>query len=286
MKKPGRNDPCWCGSGKKYKFCHMSSDEKKSRSRSASSRRKGIIIKTTEEVEGIRAACRLTRETLDLVDSRIRPGITTEEINDWVHDFIVSSGGRPAPLNYRGFPKSVCTSINEEICHGIPGKIKLREGDIINVDVTAVVGGFYGDASRMYLMGTVSPEAGRLVQVSRECLYRGIRVVKPGRHFGDIGRAIQKHAERHGFSVVRDYTGHGVGVEFHEPPNVLHYETSAPGEEIRPGMVFTIEPMINAGTYRSRLLSNGWTAVTRDGKLSAQWEHTILVTESGSEILT
>ena len=282
MRRPGRNDPCWCGSGRKYKRCHMNSD----RNGRVNKTPAGILLKTPPQIEGIRAAGTITRRALDLVASRIGPGVRTDELDGLVHDFLISEAAVPAPLNYRGFPKSICTSINEEICHGIPGPTVLEEGDIVNVDVTTIKDGYYGDASRMFLIGDVDPAASRLVQIARECLYRGIKAVKPGRHFGDIGSAIQIHAEKNGFSVVRDYTGHGVGVGFHEPPNVLHYGRKGSGEVIEAGMVFTVEPMINAGTYRSRLLSNGWTAVTRDGALSAQWEHTVLVTPGGYEILT
>lgn len=280
----GRNDPCWCGSGKKYKKCHLPID----RAGVADTNRlpSGILIKTEEQVAGIRAAGKLTAEILDLVAERIRAGITTNEINDWVHEETIARGAIPAPLGYRGFPKSVCTSLNEEICHGIPSDTVLKEGDIINVDVTTILNGYYGDSNRMFLIGEVSEPARNLVRVARECLYRGIAMVKSGSRFGDIGWVIQDHAERNGFSVVRDYTGHGVGLEFHEPPNVCHYGKKGTGDLILPGMVFTIEPMINAGTHRCRLLSDGWTVVTRDGGLSAQWEHTVRATEKGVEILT
>ena len=280
----GRNDPCWCGSGKKYKKCHLRSD--RAGGSSIGTTTNGILIKTEEQVAGIRAACRLTREILDMVAERIRPGITTNQIDSWVHEMTIARGAVPAPLGYRGFPKSACTSLNEVICHGIPDDTVLKGGDILNVDVTTILDGYYGDANRMFLIGKVSEKARKIVQVARECLNRGIRMVKAGNRFGDIGWAIQDHAERNGFSVVRDYTGHGVGVEFHEPPNVCHYGKKGTGEVIRPDMIFTIEPMINSGTYRSRLLSNGWTAVTRDGALSAQWEHTVRATKHGVEILT
>ncbi|MFH1037784.1 MAG: type I methionyl aminopeptidase [PVC group bacterium] len=280
----GRNDPCWCGSGKKYKKCHLADNGAASPPPERMS--DGIPIKTEKEIAGIRAAGRLTAEILDLVAGRIRAEIKTNEIDSWVHEYTVARGAVPAPLGYRGFPKSVCTSLNEEICHGIPGVIVLKEGDIINVDVTTILNGYYGDASRMFMIGRVSKQARKLVGVARECLNRGIRMVKAGNRFGDIGWAIQEHAEGNGFSVVRDYTGHGIGSEFHEAPNVCHYGRKGTGKLIRPNMVFTIEPMINAGTYKCRLLPNGWTAVTRDGSLSAQWEHTVRATESGVEILT
>ena len=284
MIKLGRNDPCWCGSGKKYKKCHLRSDlEKHSLPTQTSS---GIILKTKEQIDGIRAASRLTGEILDMVAERIRPGITTNEIDSWVHEMTIARGAVPAPLGYRGFPKSTCTSLNEVICHGIPDETVLKGGDIINVDITSILDGYYGDASRMFLIGKVSEKARKIVRVARECLDRGIRVVKAGNRFGDIGWVIQEHAERNGFSVVRDYTGHGVGVEFHEPPNVCHYGKKGTGEMIRPDMVFTIEPMINMGGWQHKLWDDRWTAVTADGQRSAQFEHTVLVTESDVEILT
>ncbi|MEA1927223.1 MAG: methionyl aminopeptidase [Candidatus Auribacterota bacterium] len=280
----GRNDPCWCGSGKKYKKCHLSIDQ--ARHSHPGKTRAGILIKTEGQIDGIRAASRMTAQLLDMVAGRIRAGITTNEIDSWVHEETIARGGIPAPLNYHGFPKSVCTSLNDEICHGIPDKTILKHGDIINVDITTILDGYYGDASRMFMIGEVSDKAREIIEVAGECLSRGIRMVKPGNRFGDIGWTIQEYAENKGFSVVRDYTGHGVGIEFHEPPNVCHYGKRGTGELIQPDMVFTIEPMINAGTYKCRLLSNGWTAVTRDGALSAQWEHTVRVTGDGVEILT
>ncbi len=283
----GRNDPCWCGSGKKYKKCHLPSDLARGEVPPAGGRsRAGIPIKTEAELAGIRAAGRLTAKLLDLVAERIRAGVATAEIDSWVHEATVAAGGVPATLGYRGFPASVCTSLNEQICHGIPDGTVLKAGDIINVDVTTILNGYYADASRMFLIGEVSPEARRLVEAARECLNRGIRAVRAGGHFGDIGGAIQECAESQGFSVVRDYTGHGVGREFHEEPSVFHYGRRGSGPRIEADMVFTIEPMINAGTYKTRLLENGWTAVTRDGSLSAQWEHTVRATARGSEILT
>ncbi len=282
-----RNDPCWCGSGRKYKKCHLPSDlARPGSSNAAGQSRGGIPIKTADEVAGIRAAGRLTARLLDSVAGRIGPGVTTAEIDALVHEETVAAGGVPAPLGYRGFPCSVCTSLNDQICHGIPDETVLRAGDIVNVDVTTILDGFYADASRMFLIGTVSGKARRLVETARECLYRGIRAVKAGNRLGDIGGAIQEHAEAAGYSVVRDYTGHGIGREFHEEPTVYHYGKKGTGQLIAADMVFAIEPMINAGTHKSRLLDNGWTAVTRDGSLSAQWEHTVRATERGVEILT
>jgi len=246
-----------------------------------------VVLKTAAQIEGIRKSCYLTRDILDQITERIRPGISTEDINGWVDEMTRAGGTIPAPLNYRGYPKSTCTSINEQVCHGIPSpKIFLKEGDILNIDVTCILNGYYGDSSRMFLIGEVSPQAKELVKVTRECMERGIAQVKPGNTLGDIGHAIQQHAESHHFSVVRAMVGHGTGIRFHEPPDVLHYGKPGQGMRLVPGMVFTVEPMINVGTYEIKVLDDGWTAVTLDGELSAQWEHTVLVTEDGVEILT
>jgi methionyl aminopeptidase len=264
-------------------------DRAAQRSRRPASRRRSrpIIVKSREQVAGIRRASQLTKEILDALEERIRPGITTEEINSWVHEYTTAKGAVPAPLNYRGFPKSVCTSLNEVICHGIPTPERvLKEGDILNVDVTSILDGYYGDSSRMFLIGEVSDEARRLVRVTKECLDLAIAQVRPGNHIGDIGCAIQEHAESHGYSVVRQFVGHGTGVEFHEAPDVYHYGVPGTGAELVPNMVFTIEPMINVGGIGVKVLEDGWTAVTSDGELSAQWEHTVLVTEDGVEVLT
>lgn len=284
MKNIARNAPCPCGSGKKYKKCHLKQDQQNKRW--GHGNRSGIIIKTPEQIEGIRKSSQLTCQILDLLEERIQPGMTTNEINEWVHDYTISHGAYPAPLNYRGFPKSVCTSLNDVICHGIPDDTVIQEGDILNVDVTCVLNGYYGDSNRMYCIGEVSETAKKLVRVSKECLDLGIEQVKPFNTIGDIGHAIQKHAEQQGFSVVRDFCGHGVGIEFHEDPQVPHYGVPKSGPVLMPNMVFTIEPMINAGRYQSRILSDRWTAVTVDGSLSAQWEHTMVVTEKGVEVLT
>lgn len=246
----------------------------------------GVIIKTDEQVAGIRKSCQLTKAVLDMLAERIAPGVTTEQLDAWAHEYTLAHGGIPAPLNYRGFPKSICTSINEVICHGIPGPRVLQAGDILNVDVTSIVDGYYGDASRMFLIGEVTPEARRLVEVTRECLDLGIAQVRPGNTLGDIGHAIQQHAESHGYSVVRLFVGHGTGVHFHELPNVHHYGTAHTGMTLLPNMVFTIEPMINIGAYDVKMLDDGWTAITADGSLSAQWEHTLRVIPDGVEILT
>lgn len=244
------------------------------------------LIKSRDEIEGIRKSGRLTKEVLDIVGERIKEGVTTNEIDRWVYDYTIEHGGYPAPLNYEGFPKSVCTSINEVICHGIPDDTVLKEGDIINVDVSTILDGYYSDASRMFIIGSISKEALQLVNASKECLSIGMGQVKAYNSFNLIGNAIEKHAKSNGFSVVRDYCGHGVGIEFHEEPQVDHYAKRDKGLIMLPGMVFTIEPMINAGKFRCKTLSNGWTVVTADGSLSAQWEHTIAVTENGFDILT
>jgi methionyl aminopeptidase len=287
MKKLSRNDPCWCGSGKKFKHCHLQQDRSLHRAaRLAGPDLSGVIIKTEEQIEGIRQSCQLTREILEALDERVVAGITTEEIDRFVHAYTVDRGALPAPLNYRGYPKSICTSLNEMVCHGIPDGTVLKEGDMLNVDVTCILDGYYGDASRMFLIGEPSEHALGLVEVTRECMNLGIGQVKPGNTLGDIGHAIQQHAEVHGYSVVRKFVGHGTGVRFHEPPDVHHHGRAHTGMMLQPNMVFTVEPMINAGGYHVKILENGWTAVTRDGSLSAQWEHTVRVTEDGVEILT
>ncbi len=315
----GRNDPCHCGSGKKYKACHLNADQAAQRGAGAAPglgapglgapglgapaawtrqvqrlgeagerlrRNNPGLIKTPEQIAGIRRSCQATRRILDLLEERIRPGVTTEEINTWVHEATLAEGAIPAPLNYRGFPKSVCTSVNEVVCHGIPEARVLKDGDIINVDVTCILDKYYGDASRMYLLGAVAPAARKLVQVTKECLALGIQQVRPGGVVGDIGQAIQAHAEGAGFSVVRDFVGHGVGLRFHEEPQIPHFGTRGRGHPLLPGMVFTIEPMINAGDWRVEILDDGWTAVTLDGSWSAQFEHTVTVTATGVEVLS
>ncbi|MGK5090991.1 methionyl aminopeptidase [Deltaproteobacteria bacterium TL4] len=285
MKTLSRNDSCWCESGKKYKRCHLKHDSLNSaHAKPAASKR--TIIKTEEQIEGIRKSCQLTKRTLDMLEDRIRPGITTNDINEWVHDYTLQNNAIPAPLNYRNFPKSVCTSLNHVVCHGIPDDTVLKEGDILNVDVTPILNGYYGDASRMYIVGETTDEAVKLINVTKECLDLGIQQVRPYGTVGDIGAVIQNHAESHGYSVVRDFAGHGTGIEFHEEPQVLHYGKKNTGTILLPNMIFTIEPMINLGRYECRILADGWTAVTVDNSLSAQWEHTVLVTKTGFEILT
>jgi methionyl aminopeptidase len=255
-------------------------------------RSQGFIVpgigfqKTNEQIEGIRKSGVVTKGILDYVESKIKAGVTTDDINTWVNEYTESHNGIPAPLNYEGFPKSVCTSINDVICHGIPDDTVLKDGDIINVDVTTIVDGYYSDASRMFKIGNVSKEASDLVDVTKECLMLGINAIKPYVSVYEIGRAIEPYAKEHGYSVVRDYGGHGVGLAMHEEPHVDHYAKVGKGMILLPGMVITVEPMLNAGSYETAILDDDWTAVTMDGSLSAQWEHTIVVTETGFEILT
>ncbi|WP_411681979.1 methionyl aminopeptidase [Clostridium thailandense] len=285
----GRNDECWCGSGLKYKKCHMHFDEKleelKSQGHIVPSR---DIIKNKEQIEGIRKSARINDGVLDLISKNIKEGMSTEEINRLAHDYTLEQGGVPATLNYHGFPKSICTSINDEVCHGIPGKdIILRSGDIINVDASTILNGYYSDASRMFTIGDISEEAEKLVDVCKECLYKGIEAVKPWGFLGDVGAAIQEYAEGKGYSVVRAFGGHGVGLKFQEEPFVSHVGNRGEGMILVPGMVITIEPMINIGGYEVFIdAENDWTALTEDGSLSAQWEHTILITEDGVEIIS
>lgn len=286
--KINRNDTCWCGSGKKYKKCHAEFDEKYE-----ALKRKGLmmpprsLVKNSEQIEGIKNSAKVNNGVLDLVEEKIKEGMSTEEINTLVYNYTVEHGAIPAPLNYEGFPKSVCTSINYEVCHGIPDKnIILKNGDIINVDVSTIKDGYFSDASRMFEIGDVSEEAKHLVKVAKECLDKGLEAVKPWGFLGDIGAAVQEHAEKNGYSVVRDFGGHGVGIRFHEDPFVAHIGTRGEGMVLVPGMVFTIEPMLNQGDYHVFVdADNDWTALTEDGSLSAQWEYTVLVTDTGVEIL-
>jgi methionyl aminopeptidase len=284
--KISRNTLCPCGSGKKYKRCCLNKPSSTQPSDLQYAKKHRIRIKTPEQIEGIRRAGQLVIETLDLAAPHIRPGVTTDEINTMVHEFTIRNGAIPAPLNYRGFPKSVCVSINEVICHGIPGDRAFKEGDIVNVDVTSILDSYYADASKTFLVGTPGPEAQKIVNVSRQCLAEGMAVVMPGNTVGDIGYAIQSYAEGQGCSVVREFVGHGVGVDFHEAPQIPHYGKAGSGVRLVPGMVFTIEPMINLGKRELLVLDDGWTAVTKDGSLSAQFEQTLLVTETGVESLT
>jgi methionyl aminopeptidase len=246
-----------------------------------------ISIKTPEEIEKMRVAGRLAAEQLEMIEPYIKPGVTTDELDRICHDYTINvQDAIPAPLDYRGFPKSICTSVNHQVCHGIPGDRKLKSGDILNIDITVIKDGFHGDTSKMFFVGEPSVMAKRLADTSYECMCTGIRMVKPGARLGDIGHAIQKLAESRNFSVVREYCGHGIGREFHEDPQVLHYGKPCTGAVLQEGMTFTIEPMINVGKRHTKVLKDGWTVVTKDHSLSAQWEHTILVTANGYEVLT
>lgn len=247
-----------------------------------------VTIKhTAEQREGMRRAGRLAAEVLDMIGPQVQPGVATEELDAICHEYITGRlGAIPAPLNYRGFPKSICTSVNHVVCHGIPGERKLKKGDIVNVDVTVIKDGWHGDTSRMFYVGEPTVIGKRVSEVAHEAMRRGIELVRPGVRLGDLGHVIQSYVEAQGCSVVREYCGHGIGREFHEDPQVLHYGKPGTGLELRPGMTFTIEPMVNAGKRHVRLLPDGWTVVTKDHSLSAQWEHTVLVTEDGCEVLT
>ena len=287
--KIGRNDPCWCGSGKKYKKCHEAFDAKVEMLR-----QKGYpvldhkLIKTPEQIEKIKESCKINVAVLDYVAEHIKAGVSTEEIDRWVHEETVRHGGIPAPLNYEGFPKSVCTSINEVVCHGIPSEDEiLKDGDIVNVDVSTIYNGYFSDSSRMFCIGNVSPEHKKLVDVVKECVELGLEQVKPWGFMGDMAEAVQKHAEENGYSVVREIGGHGVGIEFHEDPWVGYIGQRGTGMMFAPGMMFTIEPMINEGTEEVFVDGDDdWSVYTKDGKASAQWEIQVLVTEDGHEVLS
>ncbi len=288
MKKIGRNDPCWCGCGKKYKQCHEKFD-----ARLQLEADKGHMvptrdmIKTPEQIEKIRESCRINIAVLDYVAEHIREGVTTGEINQWVYDETTRMGGIPAPLHYNGFPKSVCTSVNEQVCHGIPSeKVVLKNGDIVNVDVSTIYNGYFSDSSRMFCIGEVSPEKQKLVDVVKECVELGLQEVKPWGFLGDMAQAINDHATAHGYSVVREIGGHGVGLEFHEDPWVGYIGKRGTDTMMAPGMIFTIEPMINMGTHEIYVdEENEWEVYTQDGEPSAQWEIMVLVTEDGHEVL-
>ncbi len=288
MIKLGRNDACWCGSGQKYKKCHYNFDSKiEQAEREGHEVPTHDLIKTPEQIEGIRKSAAINIAVLDYVAEHIKAGVTTEEIDRWVYEQTTQRGGIPAPLNYEGFPKSVCTSINEEVCHGIPDKnIVLKDGDIINVDCSTILNGYFSDSSRMFCIGEVSEEKKKLVQVAKECLDVGLKEVKPWGFLGDMGQAINDYAMAHGYTIVRQIGGHGIGLEFHEEPWVSYVSKRGTEMMMVPGMVFTIEPMVNMGTadiYEDE--DNGWTIRTEDGKPSAQWEIQVLVTEDGYEIL-
>ncbi|NFH78722.1 type I methionyl aminopeptidase [Clostridium botulinum] len=283
-----RNAKCWCGSGLKYKRCHLEFDEKLE-----SLRLKGEIvpprevIKSPEDIEGIKKSSEVNNGVLDLVASKIKAGMSTLDIDKLVYDYTVEHGAIPAPLNFEGFPKSVCTSINNEVCHGIPDeKVILKDGDIVNVDVSTILNGYYSDASRMFMIGEVSAEAKKLVGVAKECMEAGIKAIKPWGHLGDIGAACQEVAHKNGYTIVRALGGHGVGNQFHEEPFVPHIGKKGTDMILVPGMVLTVEPMVNAGGYDVYVdAENEWTIYTEDDSLSAQWEHTVLITETGVEIL-
>ena len=245
-------------------------------------------IKSQSDIKKMRVAGKLASEVIDMIGPYVKNGVSTEELNEICHNYIIDvQQAIPAPLNYKGFPRSICTSVNHQVCHGIPSKEKiLKNGDIINIDVTVIKDGFHGDTSKMFLIGKPSILADRLCKITKECMYKAIEIVKPGLHIGDIGAVIQEHAHKNSFSVVREYCGHGIGENFHESPQILHYGVKNTGIKLEEGMTFTIEPMINAGKKNVKLLSDGWTVVTQDKSLSAQWEHTILVTKNGYEILT
>jgi methionyl aminopeptidase len=251
-----------------------------------------IVIKTPDDIDRMRVAGRLAAEVLDFIGPSVRPGVTTGELDRLCHEYMVSQQGTiPAPLNYappgyRPFPKAICTSVNHQVCHGIPGDRVLKNGDIVNIDITVIKDGYHGDTSRMFYVGEPSVAARRLCEVTYECMWAGIAQVQPGAFLGNIGHAIQTHAEKHGYSVVREFCGHGIGKRFHEEPQVLHYGKPGTLDRLVPGMIFTVEPMINAGRREIRELADGWTIVTKDHSLSAQWEHTVLVTETGFEVLT
>lgn len=286
---PGRNEPCWCGSGKKYKKCHAAIDE---RLQECYLNGQEVIyrhlLKTPEDIEGIKRSAAINVGVLDMVAERIAPGVTTAEVDQWIYDYTVEHGGIPADLNYEGFPKSVCTSINDVVCHGIPSERDvLREGDIVNVDCSTILDGYFSDSSRMFCIGEVSPERKKLVYVTRESIQRGLAQVKPWNTLGDMAHAVQTYVEENGFNVVREFGGHGIGKEFHEDPFVSHVGEPGEGVVLAPGMCFTIEPMVNAGGADIDMNDpNGWTVRTADGSDSAQWEVQLVVTDTGYELLS
>jgi methionyl aminopeptidase len=302
---PQANDPCWCGSGRKYKRCHRRSEgrvlpgtvtpmrpvpEHIARPPYAET---GAVeawdeprVKSPDVIERMRHAGAVAAEILRLGGEAVRPGVTTDEIDAYVHDLYVERGAYPSPLNYHGYPKSLCTSVNEVICHGIPDSRALEDGDIVNLDVTAYIGGVHGDTNATFLVGDVDPASRQLVRVTEESTWRGIEAVKPGRPISDIGRAIEDHVKQYRYGVVRAFIGHGIGEQFHTDIQVLHYYDSRANTIMRPGMTFTIEPMIAMGGWQHRMWDDGWTAVTADGKRTAQFEHTVLVTDDGVDVLT
>ena len=302
---PQANEPCWCGSGRRYKRCHRASEGRVlpgviSPMRAVPSHiarppyaDSGLVerwdeptVKSDDIIERMRHAGRVASEVLRLSGEFLRPGITTDEVDEYTHNLFIERGAYPSTLNYHGYPKSLCTSANEVICHGIPDSRVIRDGDIMNLDVTGFIGGVHGDTNATFLIGEVSDEHRRLVRVTEECMWLGIEAVRPGRPLSDIGRAIEQHADAQGYGVVRAFIGHGIGEQFHTDIQVLHYYDSRATTVMRPGMVFTIEPMITLGSWQHRMWDDGWTAVTSDGRWTAQFEHTILVTDDGAEVLT
>ena len=285
----GRNDECWCGSGRKYKKCHADFDERLEALANAGEEvPPRSLLKTPEDIAGVKRSAEVNIGVLDYVAERIGPGVTTEQIDRWVHDYTFEHGAIPAPLDYEGFPKSVCTSVNEVVCHGIPDPDQvLEEGDIVNVDCSTIKDGYFSDSSRMFMIGQVAPEAAKLVNVTKEAVEVGLAAVKPWGHLGDIGAAINSFAKAHGYSVVREFGGHGIGLEFHEEPFVSFVTRAGTGPILVPGLMFTIEPMINMGKHRIDMSDpNGWTVRTADGKLTAQWEVQLVVTENGYELIS
>lgn len=288
MEKPGRNDPCWCGSGKKYKKCHIDFDEKIEEFEGAGHIVPShAILKNTEQIEKIKESAKINIAVLDYVAEHIKAGISTAEIDKWVYDITTKMGGVPAPLNFEGFPKSVCTSINNEVCHGIPSEdVIIKDGDIINVDVSTNLNGYFSDSSRMFCIGNVSEENRKLVEETKNAVYEGLKQVKPWGFLGDMGQAVNDYVKSKGYSVVREVGGHGIGLEFHEDPWVSYISKKGTEMLMVPGMIFTIEPMVNAGKpdiYVDE--DNGWTIYTEDNSMSAQWEIQVLVTDDGYEII-
>ncbi len=288
-KKIGRNDPCWCGSGKKYKNCHMAMEQKIHKAKLEGHKvPRRDMLKTPEQIEKIKASAKINVACLDAVEKMIGPGVNTKEIDNLVYKTTTEMGGIPAPLNYEGFPYSVCTSVNDQVCHGFPSEgVVLQEGDIINVDCSTILDGYYSDSSRMFCIGEVSEEAKKLVQVTKECVELGLKEVKPWGFLGDMGQAVHEHAEKNGYSVVREIGGHGVGIEFHEDPWVSYLTNRGEDMLLVPGLMFTIEPMLNQGkpdVFTDE--ANDWEVYTADGKLSAQWEIQVVVTEDGAEVIS
>ncbi len=286
---PGRNEPCWCGSGKKYKKCHEQEDERlQELFNDGHEVLVRSLLKTPADIDGIKYSAEVNKGVLDYVGERIGPGVSTAQIDKWVYDYTVAHDAIPAPLNYEGFPKSVCTSINDVVCHGIPSDDEvLKDGDIVNVDCSTIRNGYFSDSSRMFMIGDVSPERRKLVEVTKEAVQRGLAAVRPWGYLGDMAHAVQSYVEENGFSVVREFGGHGIGREFHEDPFVGFVGEPGTGVVLAPGMCFTIEPMVNAGGYEIDMSDpNGWTVRTKDGSDSAQWEVQLVVTDTGYELLS